>query len=60
MPVDTQGRGPWFDDARVERAAKRAKENGGSEYDMKRAAREEFNDECEEIIRAIREKIWRV
>jgi biotin synthase-like enzyme len=58
--MENQGRGARLDERRVEKAAKRAKENGGGDYDIKRAAREEFNSEADEIIRAIQEKIRRV
>jgi len=56
MP-DTQGRGPYYDESRIERAAKRAHENGGSDSDVSSAAQQEFGSTTSDLIDAIRNKM---
>lgn len=54
---DTQGRGAYYDDARLEKAAKRAKENGGGDTDVRRAAENEFGSATSELMNSIRQKM---
>lgn len=57
MP-ETQGRGPEYDDARIERAAKRAHENGHDDASIRAAARDEFGSAVStEVIDAVRRKL---
>lgn len=56
---DTQGRGAYYDESRIERAAKRARENGGDDSDIRRAADDEFGEASSELIRQIRDRIRR-
>ncbi len=56
---DTQGRGAYYDEGRIERAAKRAHENGGDDGDIRRAADNEFGEVSSELIRQIRDRLRR-
>jgi hypothetical protein len=54
---ETQGRGPWPDETRINRAAKRATENGGGDDAIRTAARSEFGTASKEIMDSVRRKI---
>lgn len=55
---ETQGRGGYYDDGRIERAAKYAHENGGSDDDVEQAARREFGSAASDITDLIRQKMY--
>jgi hypothetical protein len=54
---ETQGRGDWTDEARINRAAKLAHENGGADDAIRDASRRVFGTVSKEIIDAVRRKI---
>jgi hypothetical protein len=56
---ETQGRGSYFDDERIERAAKYAKESGGDEASIRSAAKRHL-DGTQAAIDAVREKLRRL
>ena len=55
--AETQGRGDRLDEMQVERAAKYARENGGSEASIDAAARRILHDATPAAKDAIRERI---
>lgn len=57
--VDTQGRGSYQHDGRIEQAAKRAKENGGTDNAIRTAAGQVFgySNVTETIVSDIRQKM---
>lgn len=56
MP-ETQGRGDWFDETRIEQAVRRAHEAGGDASSVQDAARREFGQVTSPIIEAVRRKM---
>jgi hypothetical protein len=54
--AETQGRGPYYDDARIEQAAKYAGENGGTDAAIQAAANK-YLDGSRAAIQAIRDRI---
>jgi hypothetical protein len=58
--AETQGRGEYYDESRIENAAKYAHENGGSDADVQAAARREFGTVTTDLARLIREKMYKV
>jgi len=54
--MDERGRG-YFSESKIERAAKRAYENGGDYSAIKKAADQEFDEVTNEIITLIKTKI---
>lgn len=57
MP-ETQGRGSYDDEGRIERAAKYAHENGGNDASIDAAARREFGSVTTDIKNRIRQKMY--
>ncbi len=57
MSFESRGRGDWYDERKIERAAKYASDNGGTDQAIKQAAKDEFQSISDDIIRAIRSKI---
>ena len=58
--AETQGRGPYYDEARIERAAKRAHEDGGGDGAIYSAATQEFNSTASDLIDQIRSAMRRL
>lgn len=55
---ETQGRGPEWDDSRIESAAQRAKENGGTDDTARKATKEEFGPRVvESIVIAVQKRM---
>lgn len=60
MP-ETQGRGSYDDEGRIERAAKYAHENGGNDASIDAAARREFSSSVTtDIKNRIRQKMYQL
>ena len=57
---DSQGRGPYTSDEYIEQAAKRAKENGGTDTAVTNATQEICKTTVSDIVARVRDKMRRL